>query len=135
MRLFPLHFPRITGKKATFGDSGWRGIGGSEIACEGIEVRARLRRQGQPSVQAKGGGDKFTTSAHRRPECTKIAQNRLSLATFHRKTSITHGICAAGISFAYSNRRENRRSLAIFDRREIAHLGALQKILRSFKER
>ena len=29
------------------------------------------------------------------------------------------------INFAPLNRRENRRSLAIFDRKEIAHLGAL----------
>ena len=31
-----------------------------------------------------------------------------------------------GISFVHFNRRENRRLLAIFDRKEIAHLGALK---------
>ena len=31
-----------------------------------------------------------------------------------------------GISLAHFNRRENRRSLAILDRKEIAHLGAVK---------
>ena len=49
--------------------------------------------------------------------------HRHSLAIFHHR----HGYrrdSRNGNQFACCNRRENRRSLAIFDRKEIAHLGA-----------
>ena len=57
-------------------------------------------------------------------ECTKIAHRR-SLAIFTADSGIA-GNSAVGIHFVPFNRRENRRSLAIFDRKEIAHLGALK---------
>ena len=61
-------------------------------------------------------------------ECTKIA-HRHSLAIFMSDSGIARH-SAMGISVARSHRRENHRSLAIFDRREIAHLGA-SKIVQS----
>ena len=60
------------------------------------------------------------------PECTKIAHHR-SLAIFTADSGIA-GNSAMGICFAPFNRRENRRSLAIFDREEIVHLGALKLV-------
>ena len=56
------------------------------------------------------------------PECTKIAHRR-SLAIFAADSGIA-GNSAVGIKFVPFNRRENRRSLAIFFAEEIAHLGA-----------
>ena len=56
------------------------------------------------------------------PECTKIAHRR-SLAIFAADSGIA-GYSAVGIQFVPFNRRENRRSLAIFFAEEIAHLGA-----------
>ena len=58
------------------------------------------------------------------PECTKIAHRR-SLAIFAADSGIA-GNSAVGIKFVPFNRRENRRSLAIFFAEEIAHLGALK---------
>ena len=57
-------------------------------------------------------------------ECTKIAHRR-SLAIFTADSGIA-GNSAVGIKFVPFNRRENRRSLAIFFAEEIAHLGALK---------
>ena len=57
-------------------------------------------------------------------ECTKIAHRR-SLAIFAADSGIA-GNSAMGIKFVPFNRRENRRSLAIFFAKEIAHLGALK---------
>ena len=57
-------------------------------------------------------------------ECTKIAHRR-SLAIFAADSGIA-GNSAVGIKFVPFNRRENRRSLAIFFAEEIAHLGALK---------
>ena len=57
-------------------------------------------------------------------ECTKIAHRR-SLAIFAADSGIA-GNSAVGIKFVPFNRRENRRSLAIFFAKEIAHLGALK---------
>ena len=59
-------------------------------------------------------------------ECTKIAHRR-SLAIFAADSGIA-GNSAVGIKFVPSNRRENRRSLALFFffAEEIAHLGALK---------
>ena len=54
-------------------------------------------------------------------ECTKIAHRR-SLAIFAADSGIA-GNSAVGIKFVHFNRRENRRSLAIFFAEEIAHLG------------
>ena len=54
----------------------------------------------------------------------KIAHRR-SLAIFAADLSIA-GNSAVGIKFVPFNRRENRRSLAIFFAKEIAHLGALK---------
>ena len=59
-----------------------------------------------------------------RAECTKIA-HRPSLAIFAADSGIA-GNSAVGIKFVPFNRRENRRSLAIFFAEEIAHLGALK---------
>ena len=57
-------------------------------------------------------------------ECTKIAHRR-SLAIFAADSGIA-GNSAVGIKIVPFNRRENRRSLAIFFAKEIAHLGALK---------
>ena len=57
-------------------------------------------------------------------ECAKIAHRR-SLAIFAADSGIA-GNSAVGIKFVPFNRRENRRSLAIFFAEEIAHLGALK---------
>ena len=57
-------------------------------------------------------------------ECTKIA-HRHSLAIFTAEAGIARN-SAVGISFSPFNRRENRRSLASFDHKEIAHLGAFK---------
>ena len=57
-------------------------------------------------------------------ECTKIAHRR-SLAIFDADSGIA-GNSAVGIKLLLFNRRENRRSLAIFFAEEIAHLGALK---------
>ena len=57
-------------------------------------------------------------------ECTKIAHRR-SLAIFAADSGIA-GNSAVGIKFVPFNRRENRRSLAIFFAEEIAHVGALK---------
>ena len=57
-------------------------------------------------------------------ECTKIAHRR-SLAIFAADSGIA-GNSAVGIKFVPFNRRENRRSLAIFFAEEIAHAGALK---------
>ena len=58
----------------------------------------------------------------RKPECTKIAHRR-SLAIFAADSGIA-GNSAVGIKFVPFNRRENRRSLAVFFAEEIAHVGA-----------
>ena len=55
-----------------------------------------------------------------RPECTKIAHRR-SLAIFAADSGIA-GNSAVGIKFVSFNRRENRRSLAIFFAEEIASI-------------
>ena len=55
-------------------------------------------------------------------ECTKIAHRR-SLAIFAADSGIA-GNSAVGIKFVPFNRRENRRSLAIFFAEQIAPLGA-----------
>ena len=57
-------------------------------------------------------------------ECTTIAHRR-SLAIFAADSGIA-GNSAVGIKIVPFNRRENRRSLAIFFAEEIAHLGALK---------
>ena len=54
------------------------------------------------------------------PECTKNAHRRLR-AILHRRPQVSQGISAAGISFGRLHRRAYRRSLAMFDRKEIAH--------------
>ena len=54
-------------------------------------------------------------------ECTTVV-HRCSLAVFHRR----QGIAAVRIIFPDQDRRENRPSLAIFNRKEIVHLGALR---------
>ena len=56
-----------------------------------------------------------------RTECTKIAHRR-SLAIFAADSGIA-GNSAVGIKFVPFNRRENRRSLAIFFAKEIASWG------------
>ena len=53
-----------------------------------------------------------TRDNHVEPECTKIAHRR-SLAIFAADSGIA-GNSAVGIKFGPLNRRENRRSLAIF---------------------
>ena len=57
-------------------------------------------------------------------ECIKIAL-RHSLAIFTADSGIARN-CAMGIGFVTFNCRENRHSQAIFDRKEIAHLGNLK---------
>ena len=57
-------------------------------------------------------------------ECTKIAHRR-SLAIFAADSGIA-GNSTVGIKFVPFNRRENRRSQAIFFAEEIAHVGALK---------
>ena len=57
-------------------------------------------------------------------ECTKIAHRR-SPAIFAADSGIARN-SAVGIKLVPFNRRENRRSLAIFFAKEIAHLGALK---------
>ena len=59
-----------------------------------------------------------------RTECAKIA-HRESLVIFTADSGIATN-SAMGINFVPFNRRENRRSLANFDHKEIAHLGALE---------
>ena len=61
------------------------------------------------------------------PECTKIAHRRSLAIKFFTADSGIAGNSAVGIKFVPFNRRENRRSLAIFFAEEIAHLGALPR--------
>ena len=42
------------------------------------------------------------------------------------KSRVSQGISAMGIMFLYVQRRDNRCSLAIFDRKDMAHLEALE---------
>ena len=67
---------------------------------------------------------KLVEKLQHQSECTKIAHRR-SLAIFTADSRIA-GSSAVGINLVPFDRRENRRSLAIFDRKRIAHLGALK---------
>ena len=55
------------------------------------------------------------------PECTQIAHRR-SLAIFHRRLEYRREFCS-GHQLCPLNRRKNRHSLTISDRKEIVHHG------------
>ena len=74
-----------------------------------------------------GGRDSTTTaSAHRRLMSAPNRAKRHSLAIFQPQTRVSRGNFRSGNEFCTfpSQRKINRRSLAMFDRKEIAHLGA-----------
>ena len=98
------------------GSSGW-GLKGCLAALPGNRPKSAVFTLFLPFSPFFSGGAKTA-------ECTKIAHRR-SLAIFAADSGIA-GNSAVGIKFVPFNRRENRRSLAIFFAEEIAHVGALK---------
>ena len=89
--VFSLRFPRIIGKRQSLLDF----LGGGGLGRGRKLSRARLRRSGQPSVQASVHNYYFSTQKTR--ECTKIARNRHSLGFFTADVGIAQGVSAAAV--------------------------------------
>ena len=97
-------------------------------------MNVRGRSRGHPRGRSRGGFRGPTRGHTRGPtRGVKFRSSRALCSSDKHCTKLPRSLQWG--SFSPSNRRENRRSLAIFDRRELAHPGARAIFRRAIKFR